>query len=134
MRRLTTLRRKVLSIINGSKEPVSASFIYKQLERPPVLSSIYRSLSYLEEIGLIRSVTFDCDTRFYFGADKEPVHFIHCKRCHRTESFHECLVHGIIDTVKDEHDFAITDHVFYFIGICGDCRKKMLMELEEGKL
>jgi Fur family ferric uptake transcriptional regulator len=134
LKRLTTLRKSVLDIIDSSSAPLNAENIHGKLRDRPDLSSVYRSLSFLEERGLIRSVSFECETRYYFGAGKEPVHFIHCKKCHRTESFHGCFAAELEESVRDDHDFTITDHVFYFIGICGDCKRKMMEELEGGKL
>ncbi len=134
MKRLTSLRREVLDLINNSESPLSADSIYGLLKEKPNLSSVYRSLSFLEDEGLIRSISFECETRFYFSSGREPVHFLHCKKCHKTEPFYEGFADSFAKNVAESRDFTITDHVFYFIGICGECKRKMLSDIEGGKL
>jgi len=134
LRRLTSLRREILDRINNSNAPLNADSIHGMLKGSPNLSSVYRSLSFLEEEGLIRSVSFECETRFYFSSQKEPIHFLHCKRCHKTEPFYECFADSLAESVAEDRDFTITGHVFYFIGICGECKRKMFSDIEEGKM
>lgn len=134
MKRLTSLRREVLDLINSSESPLSADAIYGALKEKPNLSSVYRSLAFLEDEGLIRSISFECETRFYFSSEREPVHFLHCKKCHKTEPFYEFFADSFAKKVAESRDFTITNHVFYFIGICGECKRKMLSDIEDGKL
>lgn len=134
MKRLTSLRREVLDLINNSESPLSADAIYGALKEKPNLSSVYRSLAFLEDEGLIRSISFECETRFYFSSEREPVHFLHCKKCHKTEPFYECFADSFAKKVAESRDFTITNHVFYFIGICGECKRKLLSDIEDGKL
>lgn len=134
MRKLTSLRREILEIIENSDAPLNADSIHEMLKGNPNLSSVYRSLAFLEEEGLIRSVSFECETRFYFSRQKEPVHFLHCKKCHKTEPFYECIADSHAESVAEDRDFTITDHVFYFIGICGECKRKIFSDIEEGKM
>jgi len=134
LRKLTSLRREILEIINNSDAPLNADSIHEMLKESPNLSSVYRSLAFLEEEGLIRSVSFECETRFYFSRQKEPVHFLHCKKCHKTEPFYECIADSLAESVAEDRGFTITDHVFYFIGICGECKRKIFSDIAEGKM
>ncbi|RLL84172.1 Fur family transcriptional regulator [Mesotoga sp. BH458_6_3_2_1] len=134
MRKLTSLRREILEIINNSDAPLNADSIHEMLIGSPNLSSVYRSLAFLEEEGLIRSVSFECETRFYFSRQKEPIHFLHCKKCHKTEPFYESISDSLAESVAEDRDFTITGHVFYFIGICGECKRKIFSDIKEGKI
>ena len=134
MKRMTSLRREVLEIIDKSELPLSADSIHEMLDEKPNLSSVYRGLSFLEDEGLIRSISFECETRFYFSSQREPVHFLHCKKCHKTKPFYECFADSFAKRVAKNRDFTITNHVFYFIGICGDCRRKIVSDVEEGRV
>ncbi len=122
-RGFTELRKKILEIVRNSKSAVTADKVLESI-RPeePDLSTVYRALAFLEQEGLIKSVTFDCSTRFYHSAENHPVHFLHCMKCHQTESFNRCFADQLEEAIKREHNFEITDHVFYFLGLCNKCR------------
>ncbi|HAA86343.1 MAG TPA: transcriptional repressor [Kosmotogaceae bacterium] len=119
----TELRKKILETVKASESAITADEVLESV-RPeqPDLSTIYRALGFLEKKGYIKSVVFDCSTRFYHLAEDHPVHFLHCMKCHRTQTFNKCFADQIENALEQEHDFRIVDHVFYFLGVCSDCR------------
>lgn len=129
----TELRRKILERIRASESAITAEEVLESV-RPeqPDLSTIYRALGFLEKKGYLKSVVFDCSTRFYHLAEDHPVHFLHCMKCHRTQTFNKCFADQIEDALEQEHDFKITDHVFYFLGLCSDCRNSGALAEDKG--
>ncbi|MDK2954067.1 MAG: Fur family transcriptional regulator, ferric uptake regulator [Kosmotoga sp.] len=123
LKRLTELRKEILRIIETSEVPLNAEEIYQKLETKPNLSSVYRGLSFLEDNGMIKSISFDSHVRFFYPVEKNhPLHFIYCKNCRKIEVFNECFADRIQAQIEKKHDCTITDHVFYFIGLCSECR------------
>ncbi len=119
----TELRKRILKTVRGSESAITAEEVLESVKPDrPDLSTIYRALAFLENKGMVKSVTFDCSTRFYHSAQDHPVHFLHCMKCHHTKSFDKCFADQVESAIEKEHDFEITDHVFYFLGLCGDCR------------
>ncbi|TYB93744.1 MAG: transcriptional repressor [Kosmotoga sp.] len=123
MKGFTPLRKKIYKMIEESDSPINANTIYKKMNDKPDQSSIYRALNYLEEKGMVKSLTFNTKINYYFTPKKHPHHFLYCKKCGKTESFDICFANKIQKKIEDTHYFNITDHVFYFIGICEDCMK-----------
>ncbi|HHF08786.1 MAG: transcriptional repressor [Thermotogae bacterium] len=122
---LTKLRKEILNLIERSKVPLCAEEIYQNLDEKPNLSSVYRGLCYLEEREMIKSITFDGNTRYFFKATEHPRHYLYCKMCGRLEAFDICFANRIQKELEKKHDYKILDHIFYFVGICSECRKKL---------
>jgi Fur family ferric uptake transcriptional regulator len=112
MKGFTPLRKEIYKMIEDTDSPINADTIYKKLDNKPDLSSIYRALNYLEKKGMVKSLTFNTKINYYFTPKKHPRHFLYCKKCGKTKK------------IEDKHNFKITDHVFYFIGICKECMKR----------
>lgn len=122
LKRLTELRKEILRVIETSEIPLNADEIYQKLGTKPNLSTIYRGLSFLEDNGMIKSISFDSHVRFFYPAGKNhPLHFIYCKNCKKIEVFNECFADKIQAQIEQRHGCVITDHVFYFIGLCSKC-------------
>lgn len=124
MKGFTPLRKKIYKIIEDTDSPINADTIHKKLDIKPDLSSIYRALNYLEKKGMVKSLTFNTKINYYYTPKKHPHHFLYCKKCGKTESFDVCLANEMQNRIEDTHNFKITDHVFYFIGICKECMKR----------
>ncbi|WP_068348222.1 Fur family transcriptional regulator [Kosmotoga arenicorallina] len=121
---LTKLRKEILKLIENSEVPLCADEIFENLEKKPNLSSVYRGLCYLEDKGMIKSISFDGNTRYFFMATEHSNHYLYCKTCGKLEVFDICFADRIQKELEKKHDYKILDHIFYFVGICSECRKK----------
>lgn len=119
---ITKWRKEVFDIINSSDKPLRAEDIYKQNGLKPNLSTVYRALNYLEKKDYISSVSFEGNVRYYFAKNKH-YHFLICKNCGKIEVFTECMANEIKKQIEERFNFEITDHVFYFKGLCNECKK-----------
>ena len=122
VKRLSELRLNILSILEESEIPMTVEQIRERLSLKPNLSSIYRSLLFLEENGKALSLSFGTPVRFYCSYSEHPAHYLYCKRCQSIQVFHVCFAREIQEKLELENNFAITDHVFYFTGYCQRCR------------
>src|SRR3989339_746680 len=119
---LTNLRKEIFSIIDHSDIPVNVKTITDQIESNPNLSTVYRALDYMEKKGLIQSIALFDGVRFYCSGEKHT-HFIICRECHEIKGFDHCNADAILKSIENELNYKVTDHVFYFTGFCGDCKK-----------
>jgi len=122
VKKLSELRQHILNILEASEIPLTVEQIRERLRLKPNLSSIYRSLLYLEETGKALSLSFGTPFRFYCSYREHPAHYLFCKRCQSIQAFHVCFAQEIQDRLELENNFTITDHVFYFTGYCQRCR------------
>jgi Fur family ferric uptake transcriptional regulator len=117
-----------MAAISRKKAPVTAADIFAGLKKTAALSTVYRALEFLESEGLVESLSLNCKghekTRVYFSTDKPHRHFIHCGQCHKFTVFNGCLAGQLQKNLEKNYRCKITNHVFYFTGICEKCLKK----------
>lgn len=119
-RRLGQARRRVLEVLSTSEGPVTAEDLAAQL--PDVhVSSVYRSLHVLEELGLVTHTHLAHGAALYeLGAAGRTVHLV-CEVCGRAVEVPVEYFDGVRDRVADEHDFVISARHFAIVGRCTAC-------------
>ena len=125
--RTTELREEILQIVEEADAPLNVKEIHDSLKQKADLSTVYRALQFFQNQGKVLAISLYGNTQFYYSSRNHHCHFIICNRCHRIDSFEKCLADKIEPSVKKELDYAITNHVFYFQGICRPCREKSLL-------
>lgn len=119
----TELRKEILAVIEESEQPLMAEEVFDRLPSKLNLSTVYRAIDFLLKKGLIKAAAFSSEAKFFYSGKKEHSHFIYCKGCSKIEEFDRCFAQNIQNDVESELDYKITDHFFYFAGICNSCRK-----------
>ncbi|MEM7008735.1 MAG: transcriptional repressor [Thermodesulfobacteriota bacterium] len=120
-RGFTNLRKEILKYIEQSEQPLTAKEIYQMLQSKPNLSTVYRALDYLCKNKYVKTISFSSEGNYFYSAKMEHSHFIYCKECTEIKTFDDCFAEKIQDNVEDKFDYKITDHIFYFSGICNTC-------------
>jgi Fur family ferric uptake transcriptional regulator len=118
--RLTAWRKRVLVAVESSTCPVTAKAIHSQLGGRPDVSTVYRALEFLEDRGLVSSLTL-FDGERYFSRAVGHEHLIMCSNCHEIKTFDKCPAAGLQRTVEQDSGYRITGHVLYFSGLCPAC-------------
>jgi len=126
---LTKGAQKVLELLEQSHDLSSAQDIYGKLrneeEKPPGLTTVYRSLESLVSMGLVQAVDLgDGERRYEVVAPGEHHHHLVCRGCGNSTHLDSCLVENIEDAIKKQYHFEIDSHVFEVFGTCSDCQKK----------
>jgi Fe2+ or Zn2+ uptake regulation protein len=125
--KLTKPRRAVLDIIARSERHLTPAEVYAKAKAryPHIgLTTVYRTLDLLVELGAIRRIHLPEGCHSYASAARAHEHHLVCTTCGRAESFADCDLDPLMDNLRARTGFAIEVHMLELMGICPDCQKK----------
>lgn len=119
-------RLAVLDILKGAHVPMCALDVYKVIkdETTASLSTVYRILNQLTEVGLLEASVQQEDVTYYEYHGHEHNHYIVCSKCGKFTPIHNCPLKDLDDHIAKSTGYAITGHSFQLEGICPDCLNK----------
>ena len=121
-------RGEILRILAESPLPLSPREIRERIPDPkPDASTVYRNLTLMVSLGLVRSVALHERSRRYEAAKEgQHRHRAVCRRCGRIESFQpkHCDLSRIEKDIRGTLGFDVTDHSLEFFGACAVCERK----------
>ncbi len=125
-RGLTPQRRAVLDVVLGSGEHLTANEIYEAARRRlPAISfaTVYNSLKYLKEAGLVREINFGKSSSRY---DRETGRHDHalCSRCGRLVDFDLPETPQMLKAAARRSRFKPESIHLTLVGVCPDCQKR----------
>jgi len=121
--RLTPQRLMIASAIENSHDHISAEEIYSQVvgKYPNInISTIYRTLELLEQLGLVTETDLGGGRVRYHPADKGRHHHLICQECGTVVDLDEAALSPLKDALLRQYDF-IAD--LRHLGIFGRCTK-----------
>jgi Fur family ferric uptake transcriptional regulator len=121
--RLTPQRELVLNAVEklGHATPDEVLAAVREESRAVNISTVYRTLELLEELGLVRHAHItDRAPTYHSTATPEHVHLV-CRECSNVIEVAPEVIEPLVRTLHDRHGF-ITDvgHLTIF-GTCADC-------------
>ena len=126
-RRLTASRRVLWDIIRAQAGHLDADELHRlaQLRDPRIsLSTVYRTLNMLNELGLVDQLHLGEDHHHYeVKPDTEHYHLI-CSSCGQVIELTGSISETPIAAAAREHDFWITGIQIDIVGVCASCRSK----------
>lgn len=122
--RLTPQRAAVLAAVerlgHGTPEQVYAEVC--QSSSTINLSTVYRTLELLDELGVIRHAHLsDRAPTYHARTDHEHVHLV-CRRCRTVISVEETAAAEALGPLVATHDFEPDYGHLVVFGLCGECR------------
>ncbi len=125
--KLTGVRKAVVvALTKGANKPMSAEWIHgvvsKSRKTRCDLASVYRTLTLLEELGVVRRSDL-FGTASHFELVKEGHHHRHhivCKSCQKIEAIDFCLVQAENQALK-RLGYKDVSHRLEFLGLCPAC-------------
>ncbi|WP_370248112.1 Fur family transcriptional regulator [Nocardioides sp.] len=85
------------------------------------LSTVYRTLEVLEELGLVRHAHLSDRSPTYHAVDDHEHFHLVCRRCKRVESLDVALLDGLRTTLGEQYGFDVdAGHLAVF----GTCREE----------
>jgi Fur family transcriptional regulator, ferric uptake regulator len=121
--RLTPQRQLVLEAVErlGHATPEEIAGEVKRTAHGVNLSTIYRSLELLEDLGLVTHAHFGHGPLTYHakGGD-EHAHLV-CQSCERIVELPPAALTDVIERLHDEYGFAVDVTHMALSGLCADC-------------
>lgn len=123
--RATDARLQVYGALAGADAHVTAEQLLDSLTGAgTTLSSVYRALAVLEELGLAR-VTRLGDDAARWELDHPDEHFhVVCDDCGGVEHHRGSLVELVTHHLRDDHGFEVSDVSLLVHGRCAECRSQ----------
>jgi len=122
----TAGRIGLLKLLKNSGKPLSIQELAKKLSEVKIdQATIYRVLTVLEEIGVVRQVNLLHGHADYEFVREDDHHHLICTKCRRVEDVAGCDDGVTRQVLRRSTNFAaITQHSFEFFGICKSCARK----------
>jgi len=124
--RNTNQRSLILEIIRHGEGHLDADEVYRRArEKQPrlSLSTVYRTLQKLKQLGLIEEVHFDEEHHHYEIKSAAEHHHLVCLGCGRVVEFKYPLARQIKRNVAEAKHFEITGSEVRMTGYCPACRE-----------
>jgi Fur family ferric uptake transcriptional regulator len=123
--RVTTQRLEVLEELGRERDDVTAQALWRRLRErgsPTGLATVYRTLSLLNEKGVIDALSHQGTELCYRLCTDTHHHHMVCANCHSVVEIDPCGLDGWLAEVAARHAFVVTDHKVEVTGLCAVCR------------
>jgi Fur family peroxide stress response transcriptional regulator len=123
-RALTPQRRAVLSVVAESDEHLTAGEIFEAARKSlPTISfaTVYNSLKYLTEAGLVREINFGKGSSRYDRETSRHDHAV-CSRCGKLTDFDLAETSQLMRAAARRSRFKPESIHLTLVGLCPDCR------------
>jgi Fur family transcriptional regulator, ferric uptake regulator len=121
--RITTPRRAIVTALLNSGGHITADELTEQIQAdyPDVhLSTIYRCLDTLQELGVVDHVHLGHGRAIFHLADEAHQHLL-CEVCSKVIEVPDALFTSLAKRLKSDYGFAIRPRHFALLGRCADC-------------
>lgn len=122
--RLSSSRRLVLAALFAADGPVSAEFIAAGLGGQMTvsdLSSVYRNLEHLEELGVVRHVHVGHGPGLYALENDDQREYLVCERCNRVDAVDAQRLGAIHAAIQQTFGYRARFSHFPIVGLCARC-------------
>ena len=119
-------RNRILEILHSTDTHPTADWVYEQLKKEfPQLSlgTVYRNLTILIEMGLVKKIHFG-STYDRFEANTKPHYHLICESCGKILDFNMPIYNDLNSQANQLTGFTIHHHKLEFFGVCEDCKLK----------
>lgn len=122
--RLTGGRCVVIEVVSKTEKAINPSEIHELASKKyPTLGlvSVYRTLSILEDLGLVQRVHQHEECHAYVGAPMSHQHILICEQCGAVDYFTGDDLMDLIENVEHESGYRVRGHWLQLFGICKKC-------------
>jgi Fur family transcriptional regulator, ferric uptake regulator len=122
--RMTPQRQLILDAVASMHGHVSADQVYQQVVSvfPDVnISTVYRTLEVLEELGVVRHTHFHDGVAQYERTDEAAHHHMVCSRCGADAELELDVLQPLADELKRRYGFEADLAHSAIVGVCRGC-------------
>jgi len=124
----TEQREIVLNILINATDHLSAEDVYNDIKKVYTesnigIATVYRALSFLEEVNLITSIAFGTEGKKYESNAKAHHDHLICTSCGKIIEFLDNEIEKRQDKIAKKNNFKILSHSMQLYGTCEDCSK-----------
>ncbi len=126
--RVTTARRAIITALLEAKSHITADELTTivQARHPDVhLSTIYRCLETLEELGVVDHVHLGHGRAVYHLTDQRHQHLV-CELCGAVTEVPDEVFEGLAGLLLADYGFTLQPHHFAVLGRCPTCTDEEL--------
>jgi Fur family ferric uptake transcriptional regulator len=134
--KFTKQRELILKFLYENEDHYTPEDIYMLLKQqyPDInigIATVYRTLTLLEESGIVSSISFGAQGKKYeLGLKKHHDHLI-CTQCGDIIEFYDDLIEKRQQVIAEKFNFKMTDHTMKIEGICEDCQEEQQEEEQQ---
>jgi len=121
--RVTEPRKAMLRILTREHGPFTAEEVHRRMEKGSCdLVTVYRSLTAMEEINVVRRCDFgDGSYRYEINTGEHHHHHIICRACHGVQTLDLCVADGL-ERIARQMGYAKVTHMLEIFGVCPKCQ------------
>ncbi|MFC6080198.1 Fur family transcriptional regulator [Sphaerisporangium aureirubrum] len=122
--RVTPQRQLVLEAVTrlGHATPEDICGEVQETARGVNISTVYRTLELLEELGMVTHTHLGHGApTYHLASEADHVHLV-CRNCETVTEVRPELVRGLVDSLDSELGFATDVHHLTIFGQCANCR------------
>lgn len=125
--KFTKQRELVLKFLYEHDDHYTPEDIYMSLKQtyPSItigIATVYRTLTLLEESGIVSSISFGAQGKKYeLGLKKHHDHLI-CTTCGKIIEFLDETIETQQELIAKQFNFKMTDHTMKIVGLCQACQ------------
>lgn len=127
--RITSARRALLRLIEGSPRPLGPGELHRELRRAGVRIdrvSVYRNVAALLELGLLHRVLGSTAVRPCAERERPARchHAIVCTSCGSAREFHSEALERALHDVRRSTRYRVLGHLLELRGLCRACQEQ----------
>ena len=127
--KFTSQREAILSTLYENPQHFTSENLYLLVkQKHPELSigiaTVYRTLSLLEENGLVSSISLGIQGKKFEMANKPHHDHLICESCGKIVEFENEKIEDLQYQIAKENGFVLTNHLLQLYGICTECQKE----------
>ena len=124
----TEQREIVLSVLLDAQDHLTAEEVYNEIKKEHTdsnigIATVYRALSFLEEVDLITSIAFGTDGKKYESNAKSHHDHLICTNCGKIIEFIDDEIEKRQDKIAKKNKSKITSHSMQLYGTCETCQE-----------
>lgn len=126
--KFTNQRELILKFLYENNQHLTPEEIHDHLKHiyPNVtigIATVYRTLTLLEDAGVITSISFGAQgKRYEFGLKKHHDHLV-CTSCGEIFEFFDEIIEERQKKIAQKFNFLMTDHSMKLMGLCTRCQQ-----------